>query len=70
MSLKEYNRKRNFDQTTEPPGQLASTAGDLHFVIQMHEATRLHFDFRIEFNGTFKSWLEIISALKVKNYVR
>ena len=56
MSLKEYNRKRNFDQTTEPPGQLSPSAGELRFVIQMHEATRLHFDFRIEFDGTFKSW--------------
>ncbi len=56
MSLKEYNRKRNFDQTTEPPGQLRPSVGDLRFVIQMHEATRLHFDFRIEFDGSFKSW--------------
>lgn len=56
MSLREYNRKRKFDQTPEPPGKSAPRKGDLRFVIQMHKASRLHFDFRLEMDGVFKSW--------------
>lgn len=57
MSLNVYNRKRNFNQTPEPKGkQKSSGKGNLRFVVQMHRATNLHFDFRLEFDGTFKSW--------------
>src|SRR5690349_13046706 len=57
MSLREYNRKRKFNQTPEPKGKVHKKgAGHLRFVVQMHNASRLHFDFRIEFDGTFKSW--------------
>ena len=55
MSLKEYNQKRNFKKTAEPAGKVAKKG--LHrFVIQKHDASRLHYDFRLEMNGTLKSW--------------
>jgi len=56
MSLREYNRKRKFDQTPEPRGRKAKAAKQLRFVVQMHDASRLHWDFRLEFDGVFKSW--------------
>ena len=55
MSLKEYNRKRDFEKTAEPSGRLESFSKN-RFVIQKHEASRLHYDFRLEINGTLKSW--------------
>lgn len=58
--LTEYNRKRDFDKTREPPGQRAkarrSEAGSLSFVIQKHAARHLHYDFRLELDGTLVSW--------------
>src|SRR6476659_3270914 len=56
MSLDDYNRKRKFDRTPEPPGKVESGVGPLRFVVQMHEATRLHYDLRIEAGGVFRSW--------------
>ena len=56
MSLRVYNRKRKFNETPEPPGKKKSGKGLPRFVIQMHRATRLHHDFRLEFDGVFKSW--------------
>ena len=55
MSLEEYKRKRRFEETPEPPPELAK---DSHhrFVVQMHRATRLHYDFRLEMDGVLKSW--------------
>jgi bifunctional non-homologous end joining protein LigD len=55
MSLKEYERKRHFDSTPEPPAKLETKAGH-RFVVQMHRATRLHYDFRLELDGVLKSW--------------
>src|SRR5208283_2584644 len=58
MSLQEYVRKRDFRQTPEPaPGEIvpAGTHGG-RFFIQRHNATRLHYDFRLEIDGTLKSW--------------
>jgi bifunctional non-homologous end joining protein LigD len=58
MSLQEYARKRDFKQTPEPgPGKAvrSSTHGG-RFFIQRHNATRLHYDFRLEIDGTLKSW--------------
>lgn len=55
----EYNRKRNFEQTSEPreqPSKRTRKAGALRFVIQKHDARRLHYDFRLELGGTLKSW--------------
>ncbi len=55
MSLKDYKRKRDFSKTSEPEGKL-SGASRHRFVVQKHDATRLHYDFRLELGGTLKSW--------------
>lgn len=59
-STSEYNRKRNFDITAEPRDDGSSrrrkAKGALTFVIQKHDARRLHYDFRLELDGTLKSW--------------
>lgn len=55
MSLDEYGRKRRFDATPEPPPKLESKSGH-RFVVQMHRASRLHYDFRLEMEGVLKSW--------------
>src|SRR5580692_7964237 len=55
MALEEYKRKRKFDQTPEPPAKVESKAGH-RFVVQKHDATRLHYDFRLEMEGVLKSW--------------
>ncbi|CAJ0685659.1 DNA ligase D [Ralstonia wenshanensis] len=59
--LADYRRKRDFTQTQEPAGARRKADeqrenGALHFVIQKHDATRLHYDFRLELDGTLKSW--------------
>ncbi len=55
--LKEYGRKRDFQKTSEPPPHpLAKHDGRLMFVVQKHDASRLHYDFRLEFGGVLKSW--------------
>lgn len=58
MSLREYKKKRNFSVTAEPAGKKPrpQSRGTLHFVIQKHDASRLHYDFRLEIDGTLKSW--------------
>src|SRR6266852_1740051 len=57
MSLKEYSKKRAFDKTPEPKGdQPKSASGGNYFCVQRHDATRLHYDFRLEIDGTLKSW--------------
>jgi bifunctional non-homologous end joining protein LigD len=56
-SLDRYRAKRNFQQTAEPSGADPVTRSDRpRFVIQKHDATRLHFDLRLELGGVFKSW--------------
>jgi bifunctional non-homologous end joining protein LigD len=57
MSLKEYTKKRSFDKTPEPKGDKAgATSSGNYFCVQRHDATRLHYDFRLEMDGTLKSW--------------
>jgi bifunctional non-homologous end joining protein LigD len=56
-ALKKYQSMRDFAVTAEPSGRKAVAGSErLRYVIQKHEATRLHYDFRLELNGTFKSW--------------
>ncbi|WP_405801490.1 DNA polymerase ligase N-terminal domain-containing protein [Streptomyces sp. NBC_01506] len=54
--LSRYHRKRRFDTTDEPRGERVDPAGELSFVIQIHDARRMHFDFRLEVDGVLKSW--------------
>jgi bifunctional non-homologous end joining protein LigD len=59
MALKEYARKRNFEKTPEPaPAEPVTSAGGRggFFCVQRHDATRLHYDFRLEVNGVLVSW--------------
>jgi len=56
MSLKEYKKKRDFAKTREPPPARPSHGKGHHFVVQKHRASRLHYDFRLEIDGTLKSW--------------
>jgi bifunctional non-homologous end joining protein LigD len=56
-SLSTYRKKRDFEKTAEPSGDLkVAPSKDRRFVIQKHDATRLHYDLRLEFDGVFKSW--------------
>lgn len=57
MSLKEYKEKRNFNSTPEPDADLSGSPNHIPvFVIQKHEASHFHFDFRLEVDGVLKSW--------------
>ncbi len=56
--LKEYRAKRDFSRTAEPnhSGDREVRTSGLSFVVQKHDATRLHYDFRLEWDGVLKSW--------------
>ena len=56
MSLAKYNSKRKFSETPEPPGKKEKGSNKLIFVVQRHHASHLHYDLRLELNGTLKSW--------------
>jgi bifunctional non-homologous end joining protein LigD len=55
MSLSKYKQKRSFAKTSEPTGGKA-LAKELRFVVQKHDASHLHYDFRLEMEGVLKSW--------------
>jgi bifunctional non-homologous end joining protein LigD len=55
MVLAAYRAKRNFSATPEPKGRKSAKSG-ASFVVQKHDATRLHYDFRLELDGALKSW--------------
>jgi bifunctional non-homologous end joining protein LigD len=54
--LAEYDAKRDFTITAEPPARRIASTGPLRFFIQRHAARRLHYDFRLELDGALKSW--------------
>jgi bifunctional non-homologous end joining protein LigD len=57
VSLKEYVKKRDFEQTPEPaPSEGTPSESAPYFCVQRHDASRLHYDFRLEIDGTLKSW--------------
>lgn len=63
MSLAQYKRKRHFNNTPEPvpaesqdPDRRIGKGKKLEFVVQKHQATQLHYDFRLELGGVLKSW--------------
>lgn len=56
MKLSEYNKKRDFTKTAEPKGNVKKSGKELHFVVQKHDASRLHYDFRLEIGGVLVSW--------------
>jgi DNA ligase D-like protein (predicted 3'-phosphoesterase) len=55
LSLRKYQEKRNFEKTTEPSGKVPSETGNI-YLIQKHYASHLHYDLRLEMDGTLKSW--------------
>lgn len=55
LDIETYNKKRDFSKTKEPPGRKLKGKGD-SFVVQKHDASRLHWDFRLELDGVLKSW--------------
>ena len=55
LDIETYNKKRDFAKTKEPRGRKLKGKGD-SFVVQKHEASRLHWDFRLELDGVLKSW--------------
>jgi bifunctional non-homologous end joining protein LigD len=55
LDIETYNRKRDFSKTKEPRGRKLKGKGD-SFVVQKHDASHLHWDFRLEMDGVLKSW--------------
>ena len=56
MSLELYKQKRDFKSTPEPEAKTGEKKSVLTFVVQRHEASHLHYDFRLEMEGVLKSW--------------
>jgi DNA ligase D-like protein (predicted 3'-phosphoesterase) len=55
-NLSEYREKRDFRRTQEPSGKTGASSEEPLFVIQKHDASNLHYDFRLEVDGVLKSW--------------
>src|SRR6188768_3972247 len=55
MGLQTYRQKRDFTRTPEPPPQRVAKKS-FSYCVQKHDATRLHYDFRLELDGVLKSW--------------
>ncbi len=55
MGLEEYLEKRDFEKTNEPKGEENTSGRDI-YVIQKHQARRLHYDLRLEMDGVLRSW--------------
>jgi len=59
MPLTEYRKKRRFEVTREPPGEILPSRKEtqtLRYLVQKHRASHLHYDFRLEWNGVLLSW--------------
>src|SRR6201996_5778906 len=56
MGLSEYEKKRDFKKTAEPKAGASKDKDHLIFVVQKHDASNLHYDFRLEMEGVLKSW--------------
>ena len=56
MALSLYTKKRNFSVSPEPKAAIKKNTDGLSFVIQLHKASHLHYDFRLEMDGVLKSW--------------
>ncbi|MDN0201170.1 DNA polymerase ligase N-terminal domain-containing protein [Streptomyces sp. S.PNR 29] len=54
--LRDYRGKRDFGRTGEPEGQRGSSGDEPRFVVQIHDASTLHFDFRLQVGGVLRSW--------------
>lgn len=55
MGLEEYRKKRDFEKTREPEGDVRADDGNV-YVIQKHQASHLHYDLRLEIDGVLRSW--------------